>query len=354
MNTPAGQPEAAKPEEGAADAAKKPQAPAAGGAPLRANPESRGKVYDSILDTIGNTPLVRIPRFKEKYGLKADILVKLEFFNPVSSVKDRIAFGMIEAAERAGQITPGKTVLIEPTSGNTGIGLAFIAASKGYRIILTMPESMSLERRKMLRLFGAELVLTPAENGMKGAIERAEQLLKEHDDSFMPSQFDNPANPQIHSETTAVEIWNDTGGKVDILVSGVGTGGTITGVSRVLKQKNPNFQAIAVEPTESSVISGGEAGPHKIQGIGAGFVPGNFDKELVDGVVTIDSETAFETAREVSRLEGIPCGISTGANIAAAKKIAEAEENAGKVIVTIGCSIAERYISTALFDGLDM
>ncbi len=353
MSSPAEKPADKAEDQGEKKAAPKREHPPING-PLKENPESRGKVYSSILDTIGNTPLVAMPRFKEKYGLNADILVKLEFFNPVSSVKDRIAFAMIEAAEKAGVIDPSKTVIIEPTSGNTGIGLAFIAANKGYRIILTMPESMSLERRKMLRLFGAELVLTPAEHGMKGAIERAEILMTEHENSFMPGQFDNPANPQIHSETTAVEIWNDTGGKVDFLVSGVGTGGTITGVSRVLKQKNPNFQAIAVEPEESAVISGEDPGPHKIQGIGAGFIPGNFDKTLVDGVVKIDSGTAFETAREVSRLEGIPCGISTGANIAAAKKIAEAESSAGKTIVTIGCSIAERYISTALFEGLDM
>ena len=325
-----------------------------GGAPLKPDAESRGKIYGNILETIGNTPLVRVPKFTEKYGLEADILAKLEFFNPVSSVKDRIGFAMIEAAERAGKITPGKTILIEPTSGNTGIGLAFVASSKGYRLILTMPESMSVERRKMLRFFGAELELTAAEKGMKGAIDRAEALLSEHADSFMPSQFENPANPQIHRETTALEIWNDTDGGADILVAGVGTGGTLTGVSQVLKQKKPGFLTYAVEPVESPVISGGEPGPHKIQGIGAGFIPGNLDTKLVDGAVKIDSNTALETAREVARLEGIPCGISSGAAMAAAKQVAQMPENKGKQIVVIIPSTAERYISTLLFDGLDV
>ncbi len=348
MNIPAEQ--AAKKKE-AAPAEKKPAA--SSGKPLKAEAESRGKVYDNILGTIGNTPLVRVPKFMEKYGLEADILLKLEFFNPISSVKDRIAFGMIEEAEQAGKITAGKTVLIEPTSGNTGIGLAFVAAQKGYRLILTMPESMSIERRKMLLFMGAELVLTPAETGMKGAIERAGQLIEEHEDSFMPGQFDNPANPQIHRETTALEIWDDTGGKVDVLVSGVGTGGTITGVSQVLKQKNPEFKTYAVEPEESPVISGGEPGPHKIQGIGPGFIPGNLDMKLIDATVKINSETAIETAREIARLEGIPCGISSGAAMAAAKAVAQMPESKGKQIVVIIPSIAERYISTALFDNLE-
>ena len=321
--------------------------------PLKPEAESRGKIYGNILETIGNTPLVRVPKFQEKYGLEADILAKLEFFNPISSVKDRIGFAMIEAAEQAGTITPGQTVLIEPTSGNTGIALAFVAASKGYRLILTMPESMSLERRKMLKLLGAELYLTPAENGMKGAIERAQELLKEHENSFMPSQFDNPANPQIHRETTAPEIWNDTGGKIDIFISGVGTGGTLSGVSQVLKQKNPDMKTYAVEPSESPVISGGDPGPHKIQGIGAGFIPDNLDTKLIDGTIQIDSDTALETAREVARLEGIPCGISSGAAMAAAKQVAQMPESKGKQIVVMLPSIAERYISTALFDGLD-
>ncbi len=346
MNTP---PEQAEKQEGEQPAAK----PASGGQPLKTEAESRGKIYNNILDTIGNTPLVRVSKFQQKYGLEADILAKLEFFNPISSVKDRIAFGMIEAAEQAGKITPGKTVLVEPTSGNTGIGLAFVAAQKGYRLILTMPESMSLERRKMLRFMGAELVLTPAETGMKGAIERAKALMEENEDSFMPGQFDNPANPQIHRETTALEILADTDGKADILVAGVGTGGTITGVSQILKQKNPEFKTYAVEPEESPVISGGDPGPHKIQGIGAGFIPDNLNTKLVDGVIKIDSGTAIETAREVARLEGIPCGISSGAAMAAAKAVAQMPENKGKQIVVIIPSVAERYISTPLFDGLD-
>ena len=320
---------------------------------LRPEAEYRGKIYDSILDTIGATPLVRVPKFTEKYNLEAEILAKLEFFNPVASVKDRIGFAMIEDAERAGKITPGKTVLIEPTSGNTGIALAFIASAKGYRLILTMPESMSLERRKMLKFYGAELVLTPMEKGMKGAIEAAENLLSEHENSFMPSQFDNPANPQIHRETTAEEIWNDTQGQADILVSGVGTGGTLTGSSQVLKQRKPEFKTYAVEPAESPVISGGEPAPHKIQGIGAGFIPGNLQTDLIDEIIQIPSEEALETAREVAALEGIPCGISSGAVMAAARKVAQKPENKGKMIVTIIPSFAERYISTALFDGLE-
>jgi cysteine synthase len=322
--------------------------------PLKAAPEARGKIYDSILETIGGTPLVRVPKFTAKYGLEADILAKLEFFNPLASVKDRIGFAMIEDAERAGKIKPGKTVLIEPTSGNTGIALAFVAAAKGYRLILTMPESMSLERRKMLKFFGAELVLTPAEKGMKGAIEAARKLLEEHgEDGFGPGQFDNPANPQIHRETTAYEIWTDTAGKADILISGVGTGGTLTGVSQVLKKNKPGFKAYAVEPEESPVISGGDPGPHKIQGIGAGFIPSILDKTLIDGVVKINSATALETAREVARLEGIPCGISSGAAFAAARAVAAMPESKGKQIVVIIPSFAERYISTLLFENLD-
>ncbi|MCB1720513.1 MAG: cysteine synthase A [Rhodospirillales bacterium] len=329
----------------------KKEAPA--GPALKENPESRGKVYNNLLETIGNTPLVRVPKFVRKYGLEADILCKLEFFNPLSSVKDRIGFAMIEAAERAGKITPGKSVLVEPTSGNTGIALAMVAASKGYRLILTMPESMSLERRKMLRFLGAELVLTPAEKGMKGAIARAEEIVSEKGEAFMLSQFDNPANPQIHRETTAMEIWNDTDGTVDILVAGVGTGGTVSGVSKVLKEKKSGFLAYAVEPAESPVISGGEPGPHKIQGIGAGFVPDNLDTTLIDGVVKISSEEAIETAREVARLEGIACGISSGAAMAAAKQVAKMPESKGKRIVVMIPSIAERYISTALFEDIE-
>ena len=321
---------------------------------LRPDAETRGRVYDSILDTIGNTPLVGLPHLQEELGADAArILLKCEFFNPLASVKDRIGFAMIESAERAGKIKPGESVLVEPTSGNTGIALAFVASAKGYKLILTMPESMSLERRKMLSYLGAELVLTPAEKGMKGAIEKAKKILEETENAFSPSQFENPANPQIHRETTAKEIWEDTQGKVDIVVAGVGTGGTITGVAKVLKEKNAEIKAYAVEPVESPVISGGEPGPHKIQGIGAGFIPDNLVTTLVDGVLKVDSETAFKTAQKVARLDGIPGGISTGANIAAAIEVAKLPENKGKTIVTVGCSFAERYMSTLLFEGLD-
>lgn len=314
--------------------------------------EYRGKIYNSILETIGATPLVRMQKFMKEYALEAEILAKLEFFNPIASVKDRIGYAMIEAAERAGKIKPGRTVLIEPTSGNTGIALAFVAASKGYRLILTMPESMSIERRKMLRFYGAELVLTPKEKGMAGAIAKAEELLQEYDNAFSPGQFSNPANPQIHRETTAEEIWHDTEGKADILISGVGTGGTLTGVSQVLKSRKPTFKTYAVEPEESPVLSGGKPGPHKIQGIGAGFVPEVLDKSLIDEVITISSDKALEAARELARLEGVPGGISSGAAMAAAREIGSKKENKGKKIIVIIPSFAERYISTALFDGL--
>lgn len=320
---------------------------------LKPEAEYRGKIYDGILQTIGATPLVRVPKFSEKYGLEAELLVKLEFFNPLSSVKDRIGYGMFEAAERAGEITPGVTTIIEPTSGNTGIALAFIGAAKGYRVLLTMPESMSIERRKMLRLYGAELVLTPAEKGMKGAIEKSKQLLDETANSYSFGQFDNAANPQIHSETTAEEIWNDTNGKVDILVSGVGTGGTVAGVTPVLKARKDSFRTYVVEPKDSPVIGGGEPGPHKIQGIGAGFIPSILDTSIIAGTVNVTNEQAFETAREIVRLEGIPAGISTGANLAAAVEVAKMPENKGKMIVTIACSNSERYLSTALFEGLE-
>ena len=257
-------------------------APSKSAAPLFANPHARGKIYENILETIGGTPLVRVPKFTAKYKLQADVLAKLEFFNPLASVKDRIGFAMIEAAERAGKLKPGKSIIIEPTSGNTGIALCFVAAAKGYKLILTMPESMSIERRKMLQFYGAQLILTPAEKGMKGAIEAAKKAMEEHgEDAFMPSQFDNPANVQIHRETTAFEIWKDTDGKADILISGVGTGGTLTGVSQMLKKNKSEFKTYAVEPEESPVISGGEPGPHKIQGIGAGFVPDILDKSLI-------------------------------------------------------------------------
>ncbi len=313
----------------------------------------RGKIYNSILDTIGATPLVRVSKFMDKYNLEAEILAKLEFFNPLASVKDRIGFAMIEAAERAGKIRPDKTVLIEPTSGNTGIALAFIAARKGYRLILTMPESMSLERRKMLRYLGAELVLTPKEKGMPGAIAKAEELLAENENAFSPSQFDNAANVQIHRETTAEEIWADTDGNVDILVSGVGTGGTITGISQALKGRKESFKAYAVEPSESPVISGGQPGSHKIQGIGGGFIPAVLDTDLIDDIVQIDSETAIATSREIAILEGIPCGISSGAAFAAARIVAQMPENKDKQIVAIIPSFAERYISSILFDGIE-
>lgn len=315
-------------------------------------PEFRGKIYDSVIDTIGATPLVRLKRFSEKYGIKADLVAKLEFFNPLASVKDRIGVAMIDAAEIDGKITPGKTVLIEPTSGNTGIALAFVAAAKGYRLILTMPESMSIERRKMLALLGAELVLTPADKGMKGAIARAEELAAEIPDSFIPAQFDNPANPEIHRRTTALEIWEDTGGKADILISGVGTGGSLTGISQMLKEKKPGFVSVAVEPDASPVLSGGAPSPHKIQGIGAGFVPSILDTKLIDEIVRVTNDDALNTAREVAKLEGVPVGISSGAALWAAAQIGGRAENAGKLMVVMIPSFAERYLSTALFDGV--
>ena len=318
---------------------------------LKPDFEARGKIYDSFLDTIGATPLVRVPRFIAKHNLQAYILAKLEFFNPVSSVKDRIGYAMIESAERAGEISPEKTTIIEPTSGNTGIGLAYIAAAKGYRLILTMPESMSIERRKMLWMYGAEVILTPAEEGMGGAINKANELMAQTENAFMPGQFSNPANPQIHRETTAEEIWADTDGTADILVSGVGTGGTLTGLSQVLKSRNADFKTYAVEPEESPVLSGGEAGSHKIQGVGAGFIPDILETSLIDHVVKINSEEAITTALEVAQLEGIPCGISSGAAFAAARKVAIMPENKGKTIITIIPSMAERYLSSVLFEG---
>ncbi len=314
--------------------------------------EFRGRVYDSILDTIGATPLVRMSRLAEARGCKAEILAKLEYFNPLSSVKDRIGHAMILSLELQGLATPGRTVLVEPTSGNTGIALAFVAAAKGYRLILTMPESMSMERRRMLKLLGAELDLTPAELGMKGAIARAEELAATLPDAIIPQQFANPANPQVHRETTAIEILKDTGGKVDFFVAGVGTGGTVTGVGEVLKQHNPAVRIIAVEPEDSPVLSGGKPGPHKIQGIGAGFVPDNLNPKVIDEVLRIANETAFATAREAARLEGIACGISSGAALAAALELGERDDMAGKAIVVILASFAERYLSTSLFDGL--
>ena len=311
----------------------------------------RGKVYGSVVETIGDTPLVGLPRLSAELKPKATVLAKLEFFNPLASVKDRIGVAMIEALEQSGRLQPGG-VLIEPTSGNTGIALAFVAAAKGYKLILVMPESMSIERRKMLALLGAELVLTPAEKGMKGAIAEAQALLERTPGAVSPAQFDNPANPAIHRVSTAEEIWADTDGAVDIVISGVGTGGTITGVGQVLKQKKPGVRMIAVEPTASPVLSGGEPGPHKIQGIGAGFVPSIVDREVIDGVEQVSNEDAFDMARKVARVEGLPVGISSGAALVAAFRQAALDENAGKTIVVVIPSFAERYLSTALFDGL--
>jgi cysteine synthase len=319
---------------------------------LPASGEFRGRIYDSITETIGATPLVRLARLAKVHGVTADILGKCEFFNPLGSVKDRIGLAMIEAAEAAGKIRPGKTVLVEPTSGNTGIALAFVAAAKGYRIILTMPDSMSVERRKMLKLLGAELELTPAAQGMRGAIARAEALLRTFPDAFMPQQFDNPANPEIHRRTTAEEVWKDTDGKVDVVISGVGTGGTLTGVGEVLKARKPGVKMIAVEPEDSAVLSGGPPGPHKIQGIGAGFIPSILNTTLIDEVVRIANETAFRTAREAAKVEGLPVGISSGAAIAAALEVGARKEMAGKMIVVVLPSFAERYLSTPLFDAL--
>jgi cysteine synthase A len=315
--------------------------------------EFRGRVYDSIIDTIGATPLVRLSKLAQAHGVGAELLAKLEFFNPLASVKDRIGFAMVAAAEKDGRIAPGRTVLIEPTSGNTGIALAFVAAARGYRLILTMPESMSVERRKMLRLLGAELVLTPADKGMKGAIARAQELAGEIPDSFIPGQFDNPANPAIHRETTAAEIWNDTAGRADILISGVGTGGTLTGVSQILKEKKPSFYTVAVEPEGSPVLSGGQPGLHKIQGLGAGFIPATLDTSAIDEVIRVGNDDAFVHARELAHLEGIPVGISAGAALRAGIEIGQRPENKGKCIVIVVPDFAERYLSTALFEGLE-
>ncbi|WP_404382776.1 cysteine synthase A [Caenispirillum salinarum] len=315
----------------------------------KTKPEFRGKVYDNILQTIGATPLVKLGRLAADAGAKATVLGKCEFFNPLASVKDRIGLAMVEAAEAAGKITKD-TVLIEPTSGNTGIALAFVCAAKGYRLILTMPESMSIERRKMLKHLGAEIVLTPAPNGMKGAVAKAKELVEEHENAYMLQQFENPANPEIHRNTTAEEIWNDTDGQVDVIISGVGTGGTLTGVGQVLKERKPGLKMIAVEPEDSPILSGGAPGPHKIQGIGAGFVPGVLGRDLIDEVIKIGNETSFETARKAAKLEGLPVGISSGAAIAAALEVAQRDDMAGKTIVIILPSFAERYLSTPLFE----
>ena len=306
-----------------------------------------GKIYDSIIDTMGGTPLVRLPRITE--GVPADLCYKMEFFNPCASVKDRIGINMIQELARSGHLKPGGTI-IEPTSGNTGIGVAFAAAALGYKAVLVMPESMSIERRKMMKLLGAELVLTPASGGIPGAIEVAEQMIKDTPGAVRAGQFDNPANPAIHYKTTGPEIWEDTGGEIAAFIAGVGTGGTLTGAGRFLKEKNPDIQIIAVEPTESPVISKGEKGPHKIQGIGAGFVPDNLDTDLIDDVVTINSDAAFGTAKHVAAEDGVPVGISSGAAIAASLLVGARPDMRGKRIVTIIPSFAERYLSTPLFD----
>jgi len=317
----------------------------------------RGRVYDNILATIGATPMVRLRKLAAEEGMKADLICKCEFFNPLGSVKDRIGLAMIEAAENDGTIKPGKpgkpgATLVEPTSGNTGIALAFAAAAMGYRLILTMPESMSVERRKMLLLLGAELELTPAELGMKGAIAKAEEIAETTDGTIMLQQFENPANPDIHRRTTAEEIWADTGGRIDYLVSGVGTGGTITGCAQALKPRNADLKIVAVEPEDSPVLSGGTPGPHKIQGIGAGFVPGILDTDAIDEILQIGNESAFAMARKAAKSEGLAVGISSGAALAAAIELGCRDGMEGKVIVAILPDFADRYLSTAMFDGL--
>ncbi|HYZ22818.1 MAG TPA: cysteine synthase A [Rhodopila sp.] len=311
----------------------------------------RGRIYDSIAETIGNTPLVRIPHIAAEEGITADICLKLEFFNPIASVKDRIGVSMILALEESGALKPGGTI-IEPTSGNTGIGLAFVAAARGYRLILTMPESVSMERRKMLTYLGAQLELTPREKGMNGAVARAHELLAENPGAVIPNQFGNPANPAIHAKTTAEEIWHDTNGEVDAIVSGIGTGGTLTGVAHVLKPRRPNLKMFAVEPAASPVLSGGQPAPHPIQGIGAGFIPEILDTQAIDEVIQVSNDETMTNARRLARTEGIPGGISSGAALAAALRVAKRDEFAGKRIVTIIPSFAERYITTALFEGM--
>lgn len=313
------------------------------------NNNFRGRIYDSVIETIGNTPLIRLSRLAAAEGCKADIIGKCEFFNPLSSVKDRIGIAMIEAAEADGRLTPD-TVIVEPTSGNTGLALAFVCAIKGYRLIVTMPDTMSLEKRKLLELLNAEVVLTPAENGMPGAISRAEEIMTNHADTFMPHQFSNVANPEIHARTTAEEIWVDTGGKLDVVVSGVGTGGTLTGIGQVIKSRNPDLHMIAVEPETNAVLSGNLPGAHEIQGIGAGFIPDILDTAMVDEVITVNDEAAFSMARNVAKLEGLPVGITPGAALVAALDVGRRPEMVGKLVVVILPSGAERYLTTKLSD----
>ena len=320
--------------------------------PAREAPRARGRIYDSVLDVIGATPLVRVPRLAAEDGLTADLALKLEFFNPLGSVKDRIGLAMIERAEAEGTIHPSRSVLVEPTSGNTGIALGFVAAAKGYRLVVTMPEGASIERRKMLRLMGAEVQLTPARQGMAGAIARAESILAATPGAWMPRQFDNPANPEAHEAATAEEIWTDTGGAVDIVVGGAGTGGTMTGIARGLKRKKPSVQCYVVEPAESAVLSGDEPGPHGLQGIGPGFQPTVLQLDLMDGILRVSEREGLAAARRCATVEGLPIGISSGAALHAALELAKNPAHAGKLIVAIAPSFAERYLSTSLFAGL--